>query len=176
MHARNMLLACLIASAPVCAGTAGLGTVPSPELLRAWDIDVAPDGRGLPPGSGSVVAGKQLYAKLCAACHGAHGEGGPMDRLVGGRGTLTSAKPVKTIGSFWPYATTVFDYIRRAMPFNAPQSLADDEVYALTAYLLFLNGVVEETTVLDAQTLADVRMPNRDGFVGDPRPDTTADR
>lgn len=94
-----------------------------------------------------------------------------MDRLVGGRGTLASGKPVKTIGSFWPYATTLYDYIRRAMPFNAPQTLSNDEVYAVTAYLLHLNGIVDEHTVLDASSLAAVRMLNRDGFVPDPRPD-----
>ena len=104
-------------------------------------------------------------------CHGAHGEGGPMDRLVGGFGSLSSAKPVKTVGSFWPYATTVFDYVRRAMPFNAPQTLSNDEVYAVTGYLLHLNEILGPDATLDAAALTAVRMPNRGGFVNDPRPD-----
>ena len=181
MRAHSSLGACLLAAClpfagPLHAGDSGLGSPPPPELLRAWDIDIAPDGAGLPFGRGSVREGERLYAKLCAVCHGASGEGGPMDRLAGGRGTLASAQPVKTIGSFWPYATTVFDYVRRAMPFNAPQTLADDEVYALTAYLLYLNGIVPETAVMDAESLPRVRMPNRDGFVPDPRPDTPVSR
>jgi S-disulfanyl-L-cysteine oxidoreductase SoxD len=172
----GVLAAWLPGSAPLHAGDLGPGRAPPAELVRAWDIDIAPDGTGLPPGRGGVAEGARLYAKLCVACHGAAGEGGPMDRLAGGQGTLASAKPVRTIGSFWPFATTVFDYVRRAMPFNAPQTLADDEVYALTAYLLFLNGVVTESAVLDAQSLPRVRMPNRDGFVGDPRPDAAGGR
>ncbi len=168
----GLLAACLLVGGPLHAGDSGLGNAPSAELVRAWDIDISPDGAGLPPGRGSVREGERLYAKLCAVCHGASGEGGPMDRLAGGQGTLASARPVKTVGSFWPFATTVFDYVRRAMPFNAPQTLADDEVYALTAYLLHLNGIVPATAVMDAESLPRVRMPNRDGFVPDPRPDT----
>lgn len=163
--------AALFAGAPAYPQRLGLGAPPSDALLRAWDIDVAADGAGLPRGRGDVAEGGRIYAQRCAVCHGAHGEGGPMDRLVGGRGTLASGKPVKTIGSFWPYATTLYDYIRRAMPFNAPQTLSNDEVYAVTAYLLHLNGIVDEHTVLDASSLAAVRMLNRDGFVPDPRPD-----
>jgi cytochrome c len=149
----------------------GLGTAADPALLHAWDIDVTPDGAGLPAGKGSVAEGRRLYVKLCASCHGPAGEGGPMDRLAGGQGSLATAQPVKTIGSFWPHATTLFDYVRRAMPFNAPQSLAADELYALTGYLLHLNGIVPADAVLDARALAQLRMPNRDGFVADPRPD-----
>src|SRR5260364_147536 len=111
-----------------------------------------------------VAAGRALFAEACAACHGDKGQGGAADALVGGRGTLATAKPVKTIGSFWPYAPTVFDYVNRAMPFNAPQSLTPDQVYAVTAYLLFLNGIVSEDTTLDAASLAKVEMPNRNGF------------
>jgi len=103
--------------------------------------------------------------KKCLLCHGADGEGGPMDRLAGGTGTLASAKPIKTVGSFWPYATTLFDYIRRTMPLNAPMSLTDDEVYAVTAYLLAMNGIVSRNQTLDAESLPAVRMPNRDGFI-----------
>jgi cytochrome c len=158
-------------SANAQAEPLAIGTPPDPALLRAWDIDVSPDGAGLPEGHGSVADGRKVYGEKCAVCHGAQGEGGPMDRLAGGQGSLANAKPVKTIGSFWPYATTVFDYVRRAMPFNAPQTLSNDEVYAVTAYVLHLNGIVGADAVLDAATLPAVRMPNRDGFVADPRPD-----
>ena len=171
MPMRSVLLALLMIAAGAHAGPLEIGTPPDPALLRAWDIDVSPDGAGLPQGRGSVADGRKVYEEKCAACHGAHGEGGPMDRLVGGFSSLSDAKPVKTIGSFWPYATTVFDYVRRAMPFSAPQTLSDDEVYAVTAYLLHLNGIVGADAVLDAATLLAVRMPNRDGFVKDPRPD-----
>lgn len=162
----------LALSLSVQAQVYGVGHAAGERDLAAWDIDVAADGAGLPAGSGSVARGKTIYAQQCAACHGAKGEGKPADRLVGGKGTLASANPVKTIGSFWPYATTVFDFINRAMPYNAPQSLTPDEVYSVTAYLLYLNGVVAADTVLDARTLPAVRMPNRDGFIGDTRPDT----
>ncbi|MEQ8231591.1 MAG: c-type cytochrome [Gammaproteobacteria bacterium] len=127
---------------------------------------VFPDGRGLPPGSGSVEAGRGLYAARCATCHGVAGRGGPGGELAGGRSDLTAEQPDQTIGTYWPYATTLFDFIRRAMPMDAPWSLADDEVYALTAYLLHINGVVEADATLDAAALAAVRMPNREGFVG----------
>lgn len=147
-----------------------IGTPVAPSALAAWDIDVSPDGRGLPPGHGSVALGKEIFAAKCAMCHGAQGQGGIGDQLVGGAGTLTSVKPKKTVGSYWPYATTLFDYIRRAMPYNAPQSLTADEVYAVSAYLLYLNGIVPATAQLDAKTLPKVRMPNREGFVADPRP------
>lgn len=176
MRTRSWLLALLCISAPAESGQFGVGTAPSAELIRAWDIDVSPSGAGLPSGKGSVAQGRELYVKSCAACHGASGEGGPMDRLVSGEGTLAGDKPVKTVGSFWPYATTLFDYIRRAMPFNAPQTLSNDEIYALTAYLLYLNGIVAETAMLDASNLPLVSMPNRNGFVPDPRPDVTPRR
>jgi|HigsolmetaGSP11D_1036233.scaffolds.fasta_scaffold02061_6 Cytochrome c len=149
----------------------GFGTPATEEQIAGWNIDIGPDGENLPPGSGTVAQGKQIYESACMACHGAKGEGGMGDRLVGGMGTLTSDKPVKTIGSFWPYATTLFDYIRRAMPLMAPQSLSNDEVYAVTGYLLHLNGIVKEDATLDAQALREIRMPNRDGFVDDARPD-----
>jgi S-disulfanyl-L-cysteine oxidoreductase SoxD len=141
--------------------------------LRSWNIDVGMDGAGLPPGQGSVQAGKALYETKCIACHGVEGQGQPMDQLAGGHGTLKSAKPVKTIGSYWPYATTVFDYVRRAMPMDKPQSLSPDEVYALTAYLLHLNGIVGREAIMNAQTLPMVRMPNRAAFHPDPRPDVS---
>ncbi|MDE3198677.1 MAG: cytochrome c [Acidobacteriota bacterium] len=137
----------------------------SPEEIRRIDITVLPDGSGLPPGSGSVSAGADVYAKKCQSCHGAEGKGKPQDQLTGGIGTLASAKPVKTAVSYWPRATTLFDYIRRAMPIGAPQSLSNEEVYAVTAYLLSIDGVVPKDAVLDAQSLPKVKMPNREGFV-----------
>lgn len=153
------------------AGSAGaqerptLGEPIAAADLAPWDISIQPDGTGLPPGAGKAAAGEQIYAVKCIACHGEKGAGQPNDRLVGGQGTLTELAQVRTIGSFWPYATTVFDYIRRAMPFQAPQSLSNDEVYALTAYLLALNGIIDENDEMNARTLPRVRMPNRDGFI-----------
>jgi cytochrome c len=141
-----------------------LGRHATAAEIAALDIDVGPDGSGLPPGSGSVAEGAVIYAARCAHCHGADGEGGPADRLVGGVGSLAGAKPVLTTGSFWPYATTLFDYLRRAMPYDAPGTLADADLYALTAFLLERSGIVAAETRLDAATLPAVRMPNRDGF------------
>ena len=149
----------------------GLGKSATAREIAGWDIEVSPDGRGLPPGSGTAARGKALYEAQCAACHGMRGEGGLADRLVGGRGTLNTEKPVMTVGSYWPYATTLYDYINRAMPFMAPQSLKPDEVYSITGYILFLNGVVGENDRLDATSLPKIQMPNRAGFVRDPRPD-----
>jgi cytochrome c len=148
----------------------GIGTPLTEQELAAWNIDIAPDGRGLPAGSGDVATGAHLFAAKCAACHGAQGQGGLGDPLVGGQGTLTSAKPKRTVGSYWPYATTLFDYIRRAMPYNAPESLSADEVYALSAFLLNQNGIVAADARLDAASLPRVVMPNLQGFVADPRP------
>ena len=153
------------------ASTSGLGRPASEEEIRAWNIDVSPTGEGLPAGRGTVSQGAQVYAAKCAMCHGPTGTEGPKDKLVGGRNTLNSEKPVKTIGSYWPYATTLYDYINRAMPFNAPGSLAPDEVYSVIAWLLFQNGIMPENTVIDARTLPHVQMPNRTGFIQDPRPD-----
>jgi mono/diheme cytochrome c family protein len=152
-------------------GSLGIGHVASPAQIAGWDIDVRADGQGLPPGHGSVREGEKIFAETCAACHGAKGEGKPADRLVGGFGTLAS-NPVRTVGSYRPYASTLFDYIRRAMPFNSPQSLTADEVYAVSAYILYLNNIVNEDTVLDATSLPRVEMPNRNGLTSpDPRPD-----
>ena len=140
--------------------------------IRSASISVAPDGQGLPPGRGSAFEGRRLYADQCAMCHGAKGEGAAAyPALVGGMGTLASARPLKTIGSYWPYATTVFDYIRRAMPYTAPGSLTPDQTYAVTAYLLAQNKIIDEQAVLDQHNLANVVMPNRNGFIDDPRPD-----
>jgi mono/diheme cytochrome c family protein len=142
-----------------------LGVAATPEEVAAWDLSIARDGTGLPRGAGDARAGADIYAQYCIACHGVEGAGGPNDRLVGGHGTLADSAPVKTIGSYWPYATTVFDYVRRAMPFTQPFSLSDDDVYAVTAYLLYLNGIIEEDEVIDAESLPKVVMPNREGFI-----------
>jgi len=153
-------------------GDYGLGQPATQAEINAWNIDVSPDGDNFPPGSGSVAQGQEVYATHCAACHGAQGQGGPYDKLVGGQGTLDTKAPVKTVGSYWPYATTVFDYIHRAMPFNAPGTLSNDQVYAVTAYVLYMNGIVPSSAVMDAKSLAAVKMPNRDNFLHkDPRPD-----
>jgi cytochrome c len=166
-------LAIVAATVPVLAQmpTFGLGRTPTAEEVRAWDIAIGPDGQELPPGSGTAVAGKVVYEKKCLDCHGAGGKDGKQDVLVGGQGSLGTARPLKTIGSYWPYATTVWDFTNRSMPFDKPGSLTADEVYAVTAYLLFLNGIIGEQDVLDARTLPRVQMPNRGGFVPDPRPD-----
>jgi mono/diheme cytochrome c family protein len=148
-----------------------VGRAPRPEELNAIDIDITPDGAGLPVGSGTAAAGKDVYTRRCETCHGPTGKEGPQDVLVGGRGSLATAKPQKTIGSYWPYATTLWDYIRRAMPFDHPGTLTADEIYGTTAYLLFLNGIVGEREVMDQSTLPRVQMPNRNGFTSDPRPD-----
>jgi cytochrome c len=142
----------------------GLG-VPAPAAqIAGWDASIPADGTGLPAGSGTPAQGAEIYALKCIMCHGPEGAGALNDRLVGGVGTLTTAAPQRTIGSYWPYATTLFDYIRRAMPYPAPHSLTDPEVYALTAYLLNLNGIVAKDAVMDATTLPRVEMPNRGNF------------
>jgi cytochrome c len=148
-----------------------LGRPATAEEIRLWNIDVGPDGAGLPPGQGTVGRGAELYSAKCAKCHGATGTEGPADRLVGGQGSLSSKDPIKTVGSYWPYATTLYDYIHRAMPYDAPQSLTPDEVYAVIAWLLHENGIVRDDAVIDAETLPAIRMPNRHGFIPDPRPD-----
>jgi S-disulfanyl-L-cysteine oxidoreductase SoxD len=143
-----------------------LGRPASPDEIARIDISIPPDGKGLPSGSGSVAQGAAVFAQKCAVCHGANAEGTPSgDRLVGGIGSLNSANPVKTVSSYWPYATTVFDYIRRAMPITNPQSLQNDEVYAVTAYVLSIDNIVPKDAVLDAGSLPKVQMPNRTGFV-----------
>jgi cytochrome c len=155
----------LLSSAALAEGPE-LGRIATPDEIASWDISVGPDGAGLPPGRGTPKQGEAVYAQKCVACHGEKGAGKPNDQLIGGRGSLSGDQaPVKTVGSFWPYATTLFDYIRRAMPLNASKSLTDDEVYAVSAYILRLNGIIGEADVMDAQTLPQVRMPNRDGFV-----------
>lgn len=150
---------CAIAAGP------GFGRPATAEEIAAIDISIPPNGEGLPLGKGNAVAGAVVYAEKCASCHAEGGTGKPADKLVGGIGSLDSAKPEKSVGSFWPYATTLFDYVRRSMPLNAPMTLTDDEVYSVTAYVLFLSGIVSEQQTLDSRSLPGVRMPNRDGFV-----------
>jgi S-disulfanyl-L-cysteine oxidoreductase SoxD len=149
----------------VAQETPNLGRPATPTEIAGWDMSIPPDGTGLPPGRGTPEQGAVVYAQKCQACHGEKGAGQPNDRLVGGQGTLTSANPVRTIGSYWPYATTVFDYVRRAMPYTQSQSLTNDEVYAVTAYLLHLNGLIGAPDVMQAQTLPQVQMPNREHFI-----------
>jgi S-disulfanyl-L-cysteine oxidoreductase SoxD len=148
-----------------------VGRSPTADEIKAWDIAIGPDGRGLPAGSGTGVRGKQVFAAQCARCHGATGREGPEAPLVGGIGTLKTTHPVKTVGSYWPYATTLWDYVNRAMPFDRPGTLSADDVYATVAYVLSLNGIVGENDTVDAKTLPQIRMPNRDGFEPDSRPD-----
>ncbi len=143
----------------------GLGQALDLKTLSGWDIDISSSGQGLPLGSGNSTQGEQIYSKKCQACHGENGTGGIANKLTGGAGSLTTSSPQKSIGSFWPYATTLFDYIRRAMPLNAPQSLSNDEVYALTAYLLSINSVIDKNMALDASSLAKIKMPNANGFI-----------
>jgi mono/diheme cytochrome c family protein len=146
-----------------------VGRTPTKEEIQAWDIAAGPDGKGLPPGHGTAKEGAPIYATKCALCHGPAGEGGPIGlRLVGGKAdleTLTTLRPVRTIGSYWPFATTIWDYINRAMPRNQGGSLSANEVYALTAFILSKSGIIEESDVLDAKSLPKVQMPNRNGFV-----------
>ncbi|MEO8341552.1 MAG: cytochrome c [Nitrospirota bacterium] len=149
----------------------GLGRLATDLDIQPWNIDVAPTGEGLPLGHGTAKQGAAIFAAKCASCHGPTGQEGPMDRLVGGAGTLGSQKPVKTVGSYWPYATTLYDYVYRAMPFSAPQSLSSDEVYSVVAWLLYQNSIITEDTVIDAHSLPGIRMPNHTGFLPDPRPD-----
>jgi cytochrome c len=159
---------CITATAAIAAQVAPpkLGRPATADDIAKADISIPPDGKNLPAGSGSVAQGAMVFQQKCAVCHGANAEGTPSgDRLVGGIGSLNTANPVKTVGSYWPYATTVFDYIRRAMPITNPQSLQNDEVYAVTAYLLSLDNIVPKDATLDAQSLPKVQMPNRAGFV-----------
>ena len=145
--------------------SAATGVPMSDAEVQFWDRSVTPDGATLPPGEGNVADGRIVYETACASCHGETGQGkSPLVALVGGNGTLTATSPNKTVGSYWPYATTLFDYIRRAMPFGQQKSLRSDEVYAVTAYVLFLNGIIEEDRLITKATLPSIEMPNRDGF------------
>ena len=158
------------ATAPAAAKTIALGRPALPEEIAAWNIDVRADGEGLPPGKGSVKEGEELFLQNCAQCHGEFGEGaGRWPVLAGGRGTLKSERPEKTIGSFWPYASTVYDYVHRAMPFGSNLSLSPDQTYAIVAYLLNLNDLVPEDYVLSKENFPKVDLPNEANFYDDDR-------
>jgi cytochrome c len=162
------LLAAVCLAPPAFAQAPQFGAPIAPADVSPWDISIGSDGAGLPPGSGTAAQGETVYLLKCQACHGEKGMGGTNDALAGG--SLAPGKPaVKTVGSYWPYATTLFDYIRRAMPFPEAKSLTSDETYAVSAYILSLNGIIGTQEVLDAQSLPKVKMPNRDGFILFPR-------
>ncbi len=162
-----------VIATPVVAGKLGIGREATPAEIKGWDIDVRPDGQGLPEGKGTVETGEELFQEKCAACHGEFAEG--VDRwpvLAGGQDTLDSDRPVKTVGSYWPYLSTAYDYIFRAMPFGDAQSLSPDEVYALLAYILNMNDLVDDDFELSKSNFLTVRLPNEKNFIDDPRPDT----
>ncbi|HKB62680.1 MAG TPA: c-type cytochrome [Burkholderiales bacterium] len=174
MSTSRRVVAIAVAALAACASLQpapskppAFGAAVSAEEIARFDISIPPSGAGLPKGGGSAKQGAAVYAAKCLACHGDKGAGKPADALAGGIGSLATSRPVRTVGSYWPYATTLFDYVRRAMPITNPLSLTDDEVYAVSAYVLFLNGIVGEDAVMNAQTLPQVKMPNRDGFVSD---------
>jgi len=177
--ARLVLPALLVLAAPALAQKAepvrnyGLGQPATAAQIAGWDIDIRPDGQGLPPGSGSVKTGEKIYMERCAGCHGEFGESaGRWPQLAQGKGTLASNNPVKTVGSYFPYASTVFDYVHRAMPFGDAESLKDDELYAVVAYVLYLNDLVDDKFVLSRETFKEVKMPNVAGFYDDDRDKT----
>ena len=146
------------------SGPVGLGKPISENQIRLWNIDIGPNGEGLPSGSGTAITGEILFQQQCASCHGDKGQGSIANRLVGG-GALNTNSPVKTVGSFWPYTTTLFDYTRRAMPHSQPQSLTNNEIYGTTAYILYMHKIISIDDEMNAKTLPLVRMPNRDGFI-----------
>lgn len=171
MHRTLVSTLCTLACGTLLAQEpAGLGEAVDEAMLARVDFVVLPNGDGLPAGSGTAADGKAVYQQHCLACHGAGGADGINDRLAGGHGSLATAQPQKTVGSYWPYATTIFDYVRRAMPYQSPGTLGNDELYAVTAYLLFVNDIIAENDLLDAESLPLVKMPNRDGFVWDYTP------
>jgi cytochrome c len=172
MWTRSIVIVWLASAVPLAAQspTYGVGRPPTPEEIRALGAAIAPDGEGLPQGSGTVAAGRAVFTAQCSRCHGPNGEGDVGATLVGGQGTLRSARPLKTVGSYWPYATTLWDYINRAMPFDQPGLLKPPEVYAAVAYILNMNGIIREDQVIDATSLPKIVMPNREGFIPDPRP------
>jgi mono/diheme cytochrome c family protein len=174
MWTRSAIVLWLAAAVPLAAQspTYGVGRPPTPDEIRALGSAIAPDGGGLPEGSGTVATGREVFAAQCSRCHGPNGEGNVGPVLAGGQGTLATAKPLKTIGSYWPYATTLWDYINRAMPFDQPGLLKPPEVYAAVAYLLNMNAIIREDQVIDATSLPKIVMPNRNGFIPDPRPKT----
>lgn len=160
-----VLFALLLGPSTTLAQGPGLGQPISPADIAPWNITIMPDGSGLPPGDGTAAQGAVIFAEQCATCHGPNGEGGSNAALVGGEPLTNGIDTVKTIANFWPYATTLFDFTRRSMPWQQPRTLTDDEVYALTAYLLARNKIIGDDEVMNAETLPDVQMPNRDGFI-----------
>jgi cytochrome c len=165
------LFACSMAFAQ-----SGPGRPATEAEIKARDLTVLPTGAGLPKGRGDAKHGQAIFKEKCEVCHNEKGEGreNQYPALVGGVGSLSGASPVKTVGSYWPYATTLFDYVRRAMPYDHPRSLSADDVYSVSAFVLYLNGIVKETEELNEKTLPQVKMPNRDGFIPDARPDVKA--
>lgn len=162
-----------VVSTPVMADTFGLGRAALPEEIAAWDKDVRPDGTGLPVGSGDVLTGEEVFADQCAVCHGDFAEGvGNWPKLAGGADTLAEDDPLKTVGSYWPYLSTTWDYVNRSMPFGNAQSLSPDEVYAIVAYILYSNDLVDDEFVLSNETFSEVTLPNHDGFILDDRLET----
>lgn len=161
-----VLFGLVVLTGPASGGGAPrLGEPVSADIVAKWDTTIFPDGRGLPAGKGSAKTGRGIYDEACSSCHGPEGRGETAEELVGSEPPLTDPDAAQTVGSYWPYATTLFDYIRRAMPMDKPGSLSDDDVYAVSAYLLMLNGIVGEDVEMNATTLPAIRMPNRDGFV-----------
>ncbi len=168
-----VVFAGLIAIAPAMAGEFNLGRQATEQEIASWDIDVRPDGRGLPPGKGSVAMGEAAFADKCASCHGDFAEGiGRWPALAGGQDTLKDERPVKTVGSYWPYLSTLFDFIRRAKPFGDAKSLKPDEIYAITAFILHMNDIVGSDFELSEENFTSIKMPNEARFINDPRPDT----
>lgn len=160
-------------SAPAFAEPLGLGRTALPEEIAAWDLDVSPDGTGLPEGSGDVWTGDEIFGEKCASCHGDFAEGiGNWPKLAGGKDTLANKDPLKTVGSYWPHVSTAWDYINRSMPFGDAQTLEPDEVYAMVAYILYSNNLVDDDFVLDQDNLASFELPNKDGFIIDDRAET----
>jgi S-disulfanyl-L-cysteine oxidoreductase SoxD len=170
MSSHKTLLAGTLIAASLVFPALGyeFGRPPTADEIKAWNIDVLPDGTGLPDGGGTVARGKQVYQDNCEGCHGPNGVGGIKDRLAGGQGTLATDRPIKTVGSYWPYATTLFDYIRRAMPYPSPGSLSADDTYAVAAYILNWNALVPADATLDKKSLPKIQMPNRNGFIPEP--------
>lgn len=166
-------LCLLVTAGAVAEERFGFGEEATEEQIAGWDIDVRFDGEGLPEGSGTVQQGQTIFENQCLQCHGERGDGDPMEALQGGQGSLDTDEPLKTLGSYWPYAPVIMDYVHRAMPQTDPQSLSADELYAVTAYLLHINDLLPEDAEVDADKLRQIEMPNRDGFVPDPRPDVS---
>lgn len=166
MFMHNLLsFALLIPALTLAETTPNLGQPTTSAQVKQWNTDIFPNGEGLPSGKGTALYGKKVYQKYCVSCHGIKGIGASADELAGAKHGLTDNPPDKTIGTYWPYATTIFDFTRRAMPLDNPGSLNNSQLYAVTAYLLYLNNIIDENTIIDAQSLPHIKMPNRNGFI-----------